>query len=301
MSGLLLGPLAAWAAPPGTSLMLRGCASQVPPATRGLGALDRLCPGLEARLKDVGATLAMTEESLRRLTPSGLIELADLVDRYAANPPGPAPDTAPVRGIVADLTPKLPANVSWWDIVKSWLASFFQEHGQTTVTWLDRWLGRFGNATGVLTVCLYGLVAAVFVAVIVFLVVELKAARRSRGVSPRRDAPPRHEAWWADSRAPRAALDAAPDADKPAVLLQLLVNTLVRAGRLSADRHLTHRELTDRSRFDDQRQRQRFAQVASLAESLLYGPAPHSLDRVGSVVADGRELLRDIERSRDPV
>ena len=98
--------------------------------------------------------------------------------------------------------------------------------------------------------------------------------------------PPEHPA----QRWPRSLdLDAAARSERPSILLQMLVATLVKAGRLQAERSLTHRELTARAKFDDSSQRESFRRVAQLAERIVYGgdEAPAELDEV---VQAGRAL-----------
>jgi hypothetical protein len=77
-------------------------------------------------------------------------------------------------------------------------------------------------------------------------------------------------------------LDNAARSERPSILLQMLVATLVKTGRLQAERSLTHRELTARARFDDSSQRESFGRVAQLAERVVYGgdESPAELDEV---------------------
>ena len=91
----------------------------------------------------------------------------------------------------------------------------------------------------------------------------------------------------------------APVFDQPALLLGLLVRRLKRAGRLSAERHLTHRELTRAAALDDPEQRGRLGRLTQVAEELLYGARPPSVDLVRRAIEEGQELLRQLDGPRE--
>ena len=89
-------------------------------------------------------------------------------------------------------------------------------------------------------------------------------------------------------------LDAAARSERPSILLQMLVATLVKAGRLQAERSLTHRELTARAKFDDSSQRESFRRVAQLAERIVYGgdEAPAgTTDSMPAATASSRSMI----------
>jgi hypothetical protein len=163
---------------------------------------------------------------------------------------------------------------------------------------LDRWLGNLATVTGIVRVIVYGLLVLVLIVAVTFVIRELKAA----GLFLRTDQKPRARSPARDSRADDSALlgalDSAPLADKPAILLGLLVEGLSLRGRLRAERHLTHKELTVHAILQEGIQRQQFSRVATLAERLLYGPRPVSLDGVEHIVDDGRALLSQIASVR---
>jgi hypothetical protein len=70
----------------------------------------------------------------------------------------------------------------------------------------------------------------------------------------------------------------------------MLVTTLVKSGRLSTQRSLTHRELCVRARFDDARQRESFQRVAALAERTVYGGSAVSTEEIEPIAAAARDL-----------
>jgi hypothetical protein len=84
---------------------------------------------------------------------------------------------------------------------------------------------------------------------------------------------------------------ATPSANRQAsMLLRMLVQTLVRSGRLRTERSLTYRELCDRATFDDAGQRESFGRVAALAERTLYGGAEVSAAEIEPVAAAAHAL-----------
>jgi hypothetical protein len=275
---------------------LRECAARVAPGTVGLEALRQQCPDLQAALQELGYAEALGDVWQSRLTSSGLRDLAGLAERYQPRLPGTGPDIAPVRGIVDGLVrERAPRTHSWWDAIKSWLRALLDRDGGRSLSWLDRLLDKIATAAGVMTVVVYGLLLCVVVLAVAFVIIELRAA----GVFVRKRSPAQRYGDDPGSGTPRpeAMLDTAPLTEKPAILLRLLVSGLLRKGRLRADRHLTHRELVRRAVLDDSTQRERFARVAGLAEGLLYGPRPGSMDGVEGIVNDGRELLVQIEHA----
>lgn len=198
-----------------------------------------------------------------------------------------------MRGIVDGLAAAHSTPRSWWDAVKAWLQTWFDKD-KGSFAWLDRLLGRLAPTAGLLTLVLYGLLAAVLCTAVGYVIVELRAEgafsrRRSRATAglplPARSGAPES----------RTMLESAPAADQPAILLRLLVDVLTRKGRLRADRHLTHRELV-RCVALGEGQRAQFARVAELAEGLLYGPDP-SPQGIGAIVEGGCALLTQLEVS----
>jgi hypothetical protein len=118
---------------------------------------------------------------------------------------------------------------------------------------------------------------------------EVRVARKGRRKRERAGAAGA-SAVFDDALAVRSLdLDAAARNERPSILLKMLVATLVKTGRLQAERSLTHRELIGRAKFDDSSQRESFRRVAQLAERVVYGgdEAPAELDEV---VQAGRAL-----------
>jgi hypothetical protein len=244
---------------------VRDCAKHAGAATRAVAAPDRECTGP-----------------------------ASLAARYAGEPLSAGLDVAPVRAIIAALGREHAAPGSWWDAIREWLRALADRTG--TLSWLDRLLGKVTPSAGILTGVLYALLIAVLGTALAFVVAEVRAAGGFR----RRDttlAPPMDDA----AAAPRVdaalgALETVSAAERPAVLLRLLVEAMRSQGRLQAHLQFTHRELIRRATLSEA-ERRRFARVAAVAEALLYGPPPGPADAIGPAVVDGRALLAELGTS----
>lgn len=219
---------------------------------------------------------------------------ASLAARYAGNPLSAGIDVAPVRAIVAALDQERAVPGSWWDAIWAWLRTLADKTG--ALTWLDRLLGRVAPSAGILTGVLYALLIAVLGAALAFVAAEARAA----GVFRRRDrarAPPRVPAAAAPSvDGNESTLEAARAAERPALLLRLLIEALRSQGRLQAHRQFTHRELIRRATLSDA-ERRRFARVAAVAEAFLYGPPPGPVDAIEPAIVEGRALLAELAAS----
>jgi len=278
---------------------LRACAARANPNAAGLETLQRQCPELEPALRELGLSDSLDPASRSRLSAASLKGLAALTARYQTAQITDAPDASRVRTVVDALArERAPTPRSWWDAFKAWLRSLLDSDKGRSLSWLDRWLERFSISNGVLTGIIYGLLLIFVVGAIWIVVRELRAAGVLDG---RRRSGPAHAAPGAARSAELtltlAALDSAPLIEQPGILLRLLVQELAIRRRLQGDRPLTHRELADRAILDDATQRERFSGVAKLAERLLYGPRQPSAERIDDIVADGRALVSEIQRS----
>jgi len=213
--------------------------------------------------------------------------------RYQRDRPSTGPEVGRVRAIVAALVKeRVVAPKSWWEILREWLRSWFSGHDEHELSWIKRWLKALSGAGGALGVVAYVLVALVVAGSLVYIVVEL----RSSGLFERAARRTERHAGDEGSARPVTEDDLAQASafDQPALLLALLVATLRRSGRLTAERHLTHRELARAAALDNAAQRRRLAQLTGVAEELLYGARRPTPEAVESAIQDGRELLREL-------
>jgi Domain of unknown function (DUF4129) len=278
---------------------LRACAAKRQPAARGLDALTAQCPELKAALAGLGYFETLPSGWQGALTPGQLEDLAALASRYRGEPPSAAPDVSAVGGIVAGLAKEnASAPKSWWDLVRDWVRSLFAGHDENDPSWIERLMNKLSSAAGVLTALTYALVALIIGGALIYLIIEMRSsglfarAARSRKASNAA----RFAGDVSMEQLARAAIF-----DQPALLLGLLVQRLKRAGRLSAERHLTHRELTRAATLDDPAQRGRLGRLTQVAEELLYGARPPPVELVHRAIEEGHELLRQFDGPRETV
>lgn len=267
-------------------------------ATSRLELLDYFlvrCPGLEGALVSAGFKDSLIEQRRHEINASTLQGLAALADRYQRPMPAPPLNEASLRGVLDQLAgERARASGSLWDSFRKWLEARIGGKSDDAARWLDRWLGKAGSAAYWMTLLTIAMMALVLVGAVVYVYREIKAAQSiRRSVS----------AGAAGAPAPTtvlkpASLEAAPLFERPAILLRMLISRFVRSGGLMHHRHLTHRELSASVRLDDPVQRGRFADVASLAEQILYGDEHPPADRVERILEEGRALLANIESTQ---
>ncbi len=278
---------------------LRACVGKLQPLARGLETLGAQCPGLKGALTELGYAQTLSAGWEDRLTPGQLEDLAALAGRYGGERPSAVPEVGAVPGIVVGLASERASPKSWWEVIKDWVRSLFAAHDEHEFSWIERWVNKLSSAAGVLAVVTYALVALVIVSSFAYLVIELRSSgvlgRRPRGSMGARSTP---GARCVDDALAEEDLARAPLLDQPARLLAQLVRSLKSGGRLSAERHLTHRELARAAALDDAAQQRRLGRLTQVAEELLYGAQPPVVELVHSAVEDGRALLRQLERPR---
>lgn len=263
----------------------------------GLTELQEDCPGLEHALVELGYAPFISEDQLNALTVHSLVDLQQLTQRYRQSPQQAAitPDVAKLTPILHSLQQQQRAQVSasWLERFKKWVRELLDRPQQTsTPSWWSRWWEERQLPARWVDRIVFGLIALVLVLALVVVVNEIRARRIKGGV--RRGAQG-GDATRAPSSTQRilgslADLDSVAPALRPALMLEVLVGALVNAGRLRADKSLTHRELSLRAAFDGPDQRDSFRSIAELGERLLYGAETIPAEKIDAMVATGRTL-----------
>ena len=266
------------------------CAANTEADATGLDTLDTQCTGLRAALDEIGAGDWLSTMQRADLTPQGLTEIIRLAERYRGVPPGAQPadpaDLAPILSSLDDDRRERPLGVL--DRLKKWLRSLLEQQADSGA-WLAQWLDDFEMSRGVTLAIVYGLAALVVISALGIVFNELRAAGVLGERSRRSASGMAGVLTGAQTAAPTLAdIEAAPLHERPSLLLRLVVASLMGAGRLTAERSLTHRELVSRARLDDADQREHLARLASTAERIMYS---------GSTPADG-DVDRAIEAGR---
>ncbi len=272
--------------PVATRALIKQCTQQARPALRGIQALRADCPAIDTAIADLGLAALLPADWSKRVGPHSLADLSALADRYAQQPPGPSPSPSSLRTIAQSM--QLPAEApSWWERLKTWLASWLDsDRGR----WPD-WLRSLHLSPTAVRWFVYGSGVLVILTAVIVVVRELRAA----GVfgSQRRRASVRAAPMAPSNIVERAPIDidAAPEHLRPVILLRLLVTALTRSHRLERDGVLTCRELISAARFDTPAQREIFMSVALSAEQVLYGdPRRTSLPLDSDLLGNARGL-----------
>ena len=256
----------------------------------GLTALEEKCPGLTAALERTGYLALLSTAAQDELD---LYDLSDLsyLDAWYDEEAVRDVDAATLGPILDSLRAQEPERpLTWLDRFKRWLRSLVERQQDDSDNWLSRWLDDVdvpdAIARGILYVCL----GLIIVLTILVIVAELRAAGVFRKRRGEQDAAMVAGIAGAANADQPEDLDALPADRKAPMLLRMLVQTLVRSGRLRTERSLTHRELTARATFDDAQQRESFRRVAALAERTVYGVGEVSDADVEPIVAAARTL-----------
>jgi hypothetical protein len=270
---------------------------------KGIERLRTLCPGLEQAITDAGLAEQLPEHWQQSLDRSALADVSWLLHRYQSKPVSTAPRVPTLYQVARALNQPQPRH-SWWQDFKDWVRQLLLQRPSPGSSWLNRWWSQLAVPQSLLTLILYGLLAAVLVLAAWIVRRELQAARAGT-MAVRPDARlaltvPR--VAGASSQG-LAELERLPACEQPALLLRLLVQALRQSGRLRNDRSLTHRELAARSALDDQQQQRSFARLATLAERLLYGAnmpaaAAAAQPQIEQALADGRQLYAQLIATR---
>lgn len=259
----------------------------------GLNELDAACPGLEHALVQLGYAPFVSEAQLDRLSVHSLEDLQQLTDRYRQPPDAAANDigTTTLGPILESLQQqRAEPPQTWFQRLKQWLRGVFDRSQQKPDPWLERWLQGRTLPQKFWNVVIYGLIGLVIVLAVAVVFNEARAAGLLRR-GGRRDLQVQDRATGLEAtRMSLADLDAVALEARPSLLLRLLVATLVNAGRLRAEKSLTHRELSQHANFDAVDQRESFQRVAVLGERLLYGDARIAPDEIEAAVQAGRAL-----------
>lgn len=296
---LLLAAPAVWSQTAGSPAdVVARCMESDNTETYGLEELETQCPGIEHALVELGYSPFISERQLDELSIYSLGDLQRLAERYAERPSsagGIATDSlAPILESLEEQR-RAEQPLTLFERFKRWLRETFRQRQDPSESWLSRWLENVDVPQTATRVVVYVLIALVVLLALAVLINELRAAGilRSNGAQPKHAAVARDSAQ-ATKELTLADLDATPPAERPSALLRILVATLVKRGRLRAERSLTHRELVARVSLDDDAQRESFSHVSKLSERTVYGNALVTPDEIDRVVQAGRELASQI-------
>ena len=253
---------------------LHDCLQRASPRLRGIEALRAVCPEIGPAVEGLGLDALLPEDWKAHISARAMGDLTALADRYTQTTPRALPSPVRLQAIAGLLEPP-PAEASWWERLRSWLASRLDFDRIRWPGWLRSLTGHSGAVF-----FFYGSICLVVIAAAAMVVVELRAAGVS-GVWRRRarsaQRPIEGEVGGGESLPGLTDVETAAEHLRPALLLRLLVTALTRAHRLEREAIMTCRELITAARFDNAAQRETFERVALLAEQGLYGDPKRAL------------------------
>jgi hypothetical protein len=229
------------------------------------------------------------------LSIGGLEELAVLIEREQARTHmGRRPGTGALREIITGLDASRAERSGFWGRFRRWLDdTFMQPAGEDSGDWLTRLLGREPLSERIIASITYAALGLVVVLAALIVVNELRAA----GVFRRR---PRAQAQRLRDGASDASsltwreIERAPHAERPGLLLRLVIERLGHTGRLPAAISLTVGELEERAALPDPEDRARLGQLARAAEQARFAANPAPPAVIERALDSGRTLLGNI-------
>jgi hypothetical protein len=280
--------------------VLDDCVEAIDHDVVGMAAIEAACPGLEAALADLGLASFLSEQQREVIGLQGLMNLQSVVRRYRDAPEAAAVEVDSLQTVLDSLQKPVEAQkpLTWFGRFKRWLRDQLSDDAQTSAdSWLARWLSERNLPPQLGAWLVYAVLLLVVVLAIVVIVNEVRVARRARRKASGKQAS--DELPGADGKIASGMtdIDAAAAADRPSLVLRMLVATLVKTGRLRTERSLTHRELTATAKFDAVEQRECFQRVADLAERVVYGGNTVPTDDLEYVVQAGRTLNSQLSRA----
>lgn len=271
--------------------VLDDCIESVADDVIGMPALEAQCPGLEQALVELDLAPFVSDREWHTIGVYGLMTLQSVAARYSEPPPPQTAQVESLRSILNELRQPVQAEraPSWLERFQRWLRELMARQESAKDSWWSRWVDGYSLTETGRAIVFYGALALVLLLAAAVIVNEVRVARKGRRKRLRAGMSGDAEFAADVSGADSFDLEGVARSERPSLLLRMLVATLVKTGRLQAERSLTHRELTARARFDDVSQRQSFQRVAQLAERVVYGgdEAPAELDEV---LQAGRDL-----------
>jgi Domain of unknown function (DUF4129) len=263
---------------------IRDCVMRIDDTPTGLAQVEQRCPELPFALQTAGIRSLIIASSRERFDRNSLLGLQALLHPT----PGAGPEVATLEPILRELRPPVATTRSWWQRLWDWIVRRFTgKEPPPTDAWLSEIVRQMINARWLWISLIGCLLVAVVIAVIVVVVREARV-RRERMDQPVAAPRPGAVPGPADSRL--ALLRRAPLEQRPAQLFAMLISRLVSAGRLPADRSLTHREVVRRAQLDDPEQRRFIDSLARLSERQIYSGATTPPEGIEEVLARGEDL-----------
>jgi Domain of unknown function (DUF4129) len=284
--------------------IVEACSERLDPQIDiGYERIAARCPDLARRLEQNALAAWLPEgwkDAGNNLSAGSLQELAVLMRREIATPAtGRTPNVKHLHAVLVEIGQSTQQQSSLWRRMRLWLHKVFPSSAEPTDTgWIPRMISRIGLPQTVIELVTYLALAVVIGLSVLILTNEVRQTGlfrrrlgRTESVSRITTVESRVRLDWRDVE--RAEL-----ADKPRVLLELLLDRLTRAHRLPPAHSLTTREISRAASLPDQQNAERLRLIAQTAERLRYASRAPSGAEIEQVVEDGRVLLAELEQAR---
>ncbi len=280
---------------------LDACTRELDPGLEGYEKIAARCPDLAPALAQSpwAAWLPRDwDKAGNNLSASGLRELRALIVEESRRRPGAdLPQPAHVAAVLAALGPAQHTQRTWWERFKGWLREMLSvRESSTRPGWLARVLDALKTRASLIRIISLGALALVALLAAAIVVSEVRAAGLLRsGPRPR---PAGGAAASAAAGADLGRIEAAAPAERPRLLLELIVARLAALERLPPARALTVRELQRAARLADAVDRARLAELGEACERLRFSGRELAPETLGGALARGRELLEGLDGAR---
>jgi len=293
----------AQAPPPSVELLVTAvehCRARLDPQIDiGFERIVARCPDLARRLEQNELAAWLPEgwkDTGNNLSAGSLQELAVLMRReIVTHSSRPAPDVQRLHTVLTEIGQAPERRDSLWKRLRLWMSQVLTSSEESSDDdWIPRFVNRIGLPQTVIELVSYVALGSIITLGLVILANELRAAgvfRRSRerkaAVVPNQPALISQMSW--------SDVERADAADKPRVVLELIIDRLMRAHLLPPARSLTNRELARVVRLPSDKDQERLCALALTAERMRYAPAAAKLAEVEAAVAGGRVILRTLD------
>jgi hypothetical protein len=272
------------------------CVKRLDPHTDvGYERIAARCPDLTRQLEASSWSAWLPKEwktPNNDLSADSLKDLRQLVGReLATRTTSRTPSIVPLHAILAELGPMESPSTGVWSRFNRWLREALERGGPSdTHDWWDRMTGRISLSQAFIDAMGYTCLAAVVLMALGLIINELRVAgvfgaRRHRVLEGADDRP--HK----DTTSRWIAIQNAPAADRPRLLLEWIAARLVELKRLPPAGGFTVRELLQSAHFARNEDQLLLADVALTAERVRFSGDQIPLTSLEAVVERGRTLL----------
>ena len=272
----------------------------------GFERIAARCPGLAQALERSGVEQWLPQgwkETRNNLSAGSLTELRSLMDReLATHATQRKPRAEKLGEVLAGLGGERQAANGTWMRFRRWLRELLERRDRNDREgWFDRMVHKVGLSDAIGEIVTYASLGAMVVLALVVVLNELRAAGLLGRRSTRADEDESETNAAMSRRVPTLGdIERAAPLDRPRLLLELIAAKLTALRRLPPASAMTARELSRSANLEVAQDRERLASLATTAERARYAESGVPTDALDSAYVQGRELLQNVDRLREP-